>query len=528
MTRIITRRNLLGIAGGMAAMPVVGACRQAGHDDDSGDNGDDAKRQGDGGDTSTGKEMSSKARLPEPFSRPLPIPPVLQPVRSDATTDYYQITQRSSRAQILPGYTTEVWGYDGRFPGPTIESRSDRKVAVTHRNELPVPTVTHLHGGVVPAQYDGYPTDMVMPASGMSGGMDDAIAHGSYDYLYPFGQPAATLWYHDHRMDFTGPQVYRGLAGFHLLHDAAEQALPLPGQERDVPLMICDRAFAEDGSFDYPSVDSSLTGKPGVTSDYMKGVLGDVILVNGAPWPEFEVDAVRYRFRLLNASNARRYQLALDPPPPSGAAFVQVGSDVGLLDRPIDHDTLTIASAERFDVVIDFGAYPVGTKVTMVNKYGTGSTGHVMRFHVARKATDDSTVPSRLVQLEPLSAPSAVTRKMKFSRSGSNYETWTINGQAFDQNRIDAQVSRGATERWLITTNAHHPVHIHSGHFQVLTRNGKKPGPYDAGWKDTVDMAPEEEVEIGVRFHQYPGKYVFHCHNLEHEDMAMMANIQVT
>ncbi|TQS25088.1 multicopper oxidase family protein [Microbispora sp. KK1-11] len=534
MTWNMTRRNLLGLAGGMAAIPLVVACQPRADDtsSDQQDHGSHSDSRGDdrhGDDkNSTGRLLRSDAQLPEPFTSPLPVPPVLRPVRTDATTDYYEITQRPGRAAILPGYSTEVWGYDGRFPGPTIESRSGRQVVVRHRNELPVPTVTHLHGGVTPSRYDGYPTDVVLPVGGTSAGSAGAIAHGSFDYVYPLGQPAATLWYHDHRMDFTGPQVYRGLAGFHLVHDAVEEALPLPRRERDVPLMICDRAFAADGSFHYPSIDSSLTGKPGVTSDFMKGVLGDVILVNGAPWPVLEVAAVQYRFRLLNASNARRYQLALDPPPPSGAAFVQVGSDVGLLGRPIDHEAIDIAPAERFDVVVDFGSYPVGTQVTLVNRYGTGSTGHVMRFHVVRKARDDSTVPPRLADLEQPSPPSTITRRMKFSRSGSHYETWTINGQAFDPNRIDAQVSLGATERWLITTNADHPVHIHLGHFQVLSRNGGKPGPYDAGWKDTVDMRPEDEVEIVVRFNGYRGRYVFHCHNLEHEDMAMMANIEVT
>src|SRR5690606_5769142 len=123
---------------------------------------------------------------------------------------------------------------------------------------------------------------------------------------------------------------YRGLAGFHLIRDDEEEALGLPYGERDIPLMIADRAFGEDGSFAYPSIDPSLSDEPGVKKEYMSGVLGDCILVNGAPWPELEVSATRYRFRILNASNARRYELALDPPK---APFIQVGSDQGLLDR---------------------------------------------------------------------------------------------------------------------------------------------------------------------------------------------------
>ncbi|GGP14319.1 hypothetical protein GCM10012278_69640 [Nonomuraea glycinis] len=178
------------------------------------------------------------------------------------------------------------------------------------------------------------------------------VAQGVRDYVYPLQQPASTLWYHDHRMDFTGPAVYRGLAGFHLVRDAEEDALPLPYGERELPLMITDRAFAEDGSMHYPSVDPSLTTVPGVEDSYIEGVLGDVILVNGAPWPVAEVSATRHRLRVLNASNARRYDLALDPPPPGGQAFTQIGSDQGLLDTPRVHDHLPIAAAERYDLVV--------------------------------------------------------------------------------------------------------------------------------------------------------------------------------
>src|SRR5690606_15387110 len=152
-------------------------------------------------------------------------------------------------------------------------------------------------GGKTPAEHDGYPTDLVDP-------------QGSHEYVYPVDQPAATLWYHDHRMDFTGPQVYKGLAGFHLIHDDEEESFDLPSGERDIPLMIADRAFAEDGSMIYPARDPSLHHTPGVEPDYMSGVLGDCILVNGVPWPTLEVTNTKYRFRILNASNARRYRLA--------------------------------------------------------------------------------------------------------------------------------------------------------------------------------------------------------------------------
>ncbi|MCI0685671.1 MAG: multicopper oxidase domain-containing protein, partial [Sporichthyaceae bacterium] len=379
----MTRRQVLRLAGGAAVLvPVASAC---------GDSG------------STGVLLRSQATLPEPFSVPLPLPPVLTPVRRDATTDYYQLTQRPATVEILPGYSTEVWGYDGRFPGPTIRSRSGRRVVVRHRNELPVPVSVHLHGGKTPPEHDGYPTDLVLPVGGWTGAAHSGHhSLGVKDYVYPLDQPAATLWYHDHRMDFTGPQVWRGLAGFHLVTDDAEDALPLPKGDHDLPLLLCDRAFAADGSLRYPSLDPTLRGQPGVEEGLEDGVLGDVILVNGAPWPYAEVTGTRYRLRLLNASNARRYRLALDPPPPTGPSFVQVGSDVGLLGRPVGHQDLEIAQAERFDVVVDFSAYPVGTKVTLANRFGDATTSRVLRFHVVRRARDDSVVPARLVDVEPL------------------------------------------------------------------------------------------------------------------------------
>jgi spore coat protein A, manganese oxidase len=216
--------------------------------------------------------------------------------------------------------------------------------------------------------------------------------HGSMDLggsrhfeedVYPLEQRAATLWYHDHRMDFTGPQVWRGLAGFHIIRDDEEDALPLPKGEKDIPLMICDRSFDVDGSFLYPSLDSSLQGIPGVEDDYMDGVLGDTILVNGAPWPVLEVSATKYRFRIINASNARRYELVLEPG--NHVPFVQVGSDSGLLGAPILHRTIRIAQAERFDVVVDFSRYDVGTEVTLRNRMGEGEIASVMRFRVTRK-----------------------------------------------------------------------------------------------------------------------------------------------
>ena len=453
----------------------------------------------------TGELLRSAARLPRPYTVPLPIPPVARPVRSTATTDFYQLAAREADVEILPGLRTRIFGYDGRFPGPTLVSRSGRSTVVTHRNDLPVPVAVHLHGGHTPADSDGYPTDLVAPA-------------GRRDYTYPMRQRAATLWYHDHRMDFTGPQVNRGLAGFHLVTDDEQDALGLPTGDRDIPLMITDRAFDEEGSLRYPAQHHGA----GVTDAYMEGVLGDVILVNGAPWPVLEVAAARYRLRLLNASNARRYRLSLDPP---RTPLVQVASDGGLLERSIEHAAVVLAAGERCEVVVDFAAFPAGAQVTMRNSLGTGTTRDVMRFQVTHRGADDSRVPPQLSRLELLRRETAVrTRTWSFRRAPTGeHPGWLLDGRAFDPTRIDADVRLGEVEIWRFNSDLHHSVHVHLDPFQVLERRGADPGPYDGGWKDTVDISPSESVDVAVRFTDYPGRYLLHCHNLEHEDMAMMA-----
>ncbi|MER5391972.1 multicopper oxidase domain-containing protein [Saccharopolyspora sp. NPDC002686] len=520
MSTAMGRRRFLGLAGGagiVLAAGLGGPQLLARH-------------------TSTGAVLRSAVPLPAPFQLPLAIPPVLEPVAQDDFADRYEITAREAMAEILPGLRTPIWGYEGIFPGPTVESRRGRTAIIRHRNELPVPTVAHLHGGRTPPESDGYPTDLVLPTRGWNHGhhgMHDpraSIARGSREYIYPLDQRAALLWYHDHRMDFTGPAVYRGLAGLHVVRDDEEDALPLPRGEREIPLLITDRAFAADGSFDYPSLDPSLTTVPGVTDAYAAGVLGDVVLVNGVPWPVHEVSATRHRLRVLNASNARRYELALDPPPPDGPAFVQIGSDGGLLASPVAHDSIALASAERHDVIVDFGRYPVGTEVTLVNRLGTGSTAQVMRFRVTRREPDDSAIPPRLSEVEPLRREQAVVTRDFAFRSGRHGDRrgWLIGGRPFDTGYVAARPRLGDVEIWRFVADLHHPIHLHLAHFQVLSRGNREPHPLDAGWKDTVDLQPGEAVEVITRFEHYRGRYVFHCHNAEHEDMGMMATFETT
>ncbi|MFC5823086.1 multicopper oxidase family protein, partial [Nonomuraea insulae] len=376
--------------------------------------------------------LTSAAALPKPYAVPLPVPEAAKPVRSTGGVDFYELTERAAEAEMLPGLRTPIWGYGGTFPGPTIRARSGRRTVVKLINQLGEPTVLHLHGGHTPPESDGYPTDLVAPGA-------------SREYVFPLEQRAATLWYHDHRMDYTGPQVWRGLAGMFLIGDAEEAALPLPAGERDLPLLICDRSFAADGTMLYPA----LEGRPGVREAYMGGVLGDVILVNGAPWPELRVARARYRLRLCNASNARAYELS------TGGAMVQIGSDGGLLAAPRTVKQVRLAPGERADVVVDFSAYKVGQYVELRNLDGEGAQARVMRFAVDRNEADDSAVPPRLSTVEALDPGRAtVTRDFEFSSGSMHGGTgWLINGRPFDAKRMEARPKLGDIEVWRLTSD---------------------------------------------------------------------------
>ena len=440
------------------------------------------------------------------FELPLNIPPVAQPSGTDAAgRPIYEIVQQNASVEIIPGLQTEILGYQGMTPGPTIKVDANQEVIVRQINNTNVRTTTHLHGGHMPAGFDGHPVDYVNPGA-------------SKDYYYTNKQVPATLWYHDHTNDFTGDQVYAGLAGFYLMDDDYERSLGLPSGDREVAIVIQDRTFAADGSLVY--------------NDNLMGELGDTILVNGTPYPYFEVDAARYRIRILNGSNARSYNLVLS----NGASFVQIGSDGGLLEAPVVRNSINIAPAERVDVIIDFGTASVGEQIVLQNTAGTGSTAQIMRFDVARAADDPSVIPQVLRPIERLDPAAAVqTRQWVFGMVGGP-KPWVINGLPYEENRVDAFPRVGTTEIWELTnrTGMMHPVHIHDIMWQILDVNGQPPAPEDAGWKDTFKVPPMGTVRVIGRFDDYVGDpneittaYMMHCHILEHEDHSMMTQFIV-
>ncbi|GGK69910.1 spore coat protein A [Sphaerisporangium melleum] len=524
-----TRRQALGIGGALGLTAFAGLSTAAAL----------SRRP-----PATGAQLRSALPLPPAFRTPLPLPAVLKPVATVGGVDRYEVTQREAAIEILPGVRTPMWTYEGVFPGPTIEARRGRPVTVTHRNELPVPTVVHLHGGHTTAASDGYPTDLVLPegrhdATHMAHHMHDMPGMGdpravvtrlTRDYTFPMDQRSTMLWYHDHRMDFTAPAIWRGLAGLHIIRDEEEEGLGLPAGDRELPLVITDRAFDGEGGLLYPSLDPGLRERPGVRESYLAGVLGDVILVNGAPWPVHEVDAVRHRLRVLNASNARHYELEAVTDDGRRLDLVQIGADQGLLAGPVTHRSLPIAPAERYDLVVDFSGVPAGGRVRLRNRLGSGRTREVMAFRIARTAADPSRVPPVLSRDLPSWQRPDAARVRDFSfRAGRMHggHGWLIGGLPFDPARTDVTTRLGDVEIWRLIADVHHPVHLHLVGFRVLSRGGRAPRPHDAGLKDTLSLRPGESAEIITRFTGYRGRYLFHCHNAEHEDMGMMANLEI-
>jgi spore coat protein A, manganese oxidase len=446
--------------------------------------------------TSAGSRASAAAAA-EPFQADLQIPPTLVPVSSTATEERYELTIREGRAEIIPGTLTPVYGYDGIYPGPTIRARKGRTAVVRVTNGLTFHQNVHLHGGLVPAASDGHPMQLIAPG-------------GAFTYTYPNVQDAATLWYHDHAHGLSARTMFYGLAGFYIVEDELEAALDLPSGDFDVPLVIQDRSFDANGELRY-------------TENIDEGFLGDTIVVNGTVSPRFAVRRGLYRLRFLNASNAREYRLQL-----GGQAMVQIASDGGLLEAPVSRNSIPLGPAERVDVVVDFRGFRAGAQVQLRNTLGSGSTATVMRFDVTGHSSVGGRLPSQLRPREEIPAPTA-SRRWELMLSTAGTPLWQLSGLSFEMDRIDARPARGSTERWTFVNRSHraHPMHLHGVHFRVLERSSGAVHAGERAWKDTVMVAVDETVIVQPRFAPYAGRYVFHCHNLEHQEKAMMLQMQI-
>jgi len=463
-----------------------------------------------------------QSKLPAPFTMgwktPLPAPKV-----SVGDTDYFTITQQQVKAQILPDRQTTIWGYNGMTPGPTLYVDQHRKAVVRQICALPdrhpelgynVWTSTHLHGSCSLPEYDGYASDITTP--------------GAFkDYQYPNIQDARTLWYHDHGVHITANNAYMGLAAQYILHSDAERALPIPHGHYDQPLILKDAMFQENGDLV-------------IDDNNENGIYGDVILVNGVPWPRMDVEPRKYRFRVLNASVSRSYDLSLD----TGEPLVVIGTDGGLMPAPQPCAHVKVGMAERYEIVIDFSKYQPGQKVTLKNRspdnnidYDT--TGVVCQFVVGAHVTDprSNEIPQDLnpnMNVMGLKESDAkTTRLMRFERKDGH---WTVNGQTWedvvnsDYELTVANPGLGDVEIWELENPSggwFHPVHIHLVDFKVLDRNGRPPEDWEKGPKDVVYVGENEKVRVIMRFENQVGRYMMHCHNLVHEDHDMMVQFEV-
>ncbi len=480
---------------------------------------------------------------------------------------FYNLYVREALHSFHPNLPVQkIWGYDGIVPGPTFVARYGEPALVRIHNQLPnnaagfgSPEIsTHLHNLHCASESDGFTGDYY---SATKAGPTLASAGSYKDHHYPNcyanydrfdasnGDPReglGTLWYHDHRMDFTGPNVYRGMAGFYLLfdhidsgdeNDTSPSALRLPSGVGvyDIPLAIQDKQFDSGGYLAFDQFES-------------KGQLGNKFLVNGKVQPYFQVKRRKYRFRLLDASLSRFYELYLTQ---GGVnqTFKYIANDGNLLPAPLTMNKVAIGPAERGDIVVDFSKYPAGTQLFLVNRLiqtdGRGPEGalvnvrnaagnlvsagvQILRFDVMGGAvTDNSVVPNVLRGLPPINLAEVVrTRTFEFDKEN---EVWTVNGKIFDPEVISANPKRGTSEIWVLRGKGswHHPVHIHMTEGRILSRNGKAPPAHEIGRKDVYVLKPGEEVRVLMRFSDFTGKYMMHCHNLTHEDHAMMVRWDV-
>jgi spore coat protein A len=480
----------------------------------------------------------------EKFVDPFPILEIIRPTSARPSPEnpagvipHYRLAMRQFMNKVHRDVKpTRLWGFAEGSPGPTIETRSGEGLLVEWANELPkahflpidhtvhgaeadkpsVRVVTHLHGAKAPANSDGYPEDWWLPGT-------------SKTYYYPNRQNAAHLWYHDHALGITRLNVYAGLFGNFFVRDSFEDNLNLPKGKYEIALTICDRSLDLAGQLYYPI-------SPDPQSPWVPDCFGDAILVNGKLFPYLDVEPRKYRFRILNAGNGRFFHLALS----NGQEFHQIGTDLGLLPAPAKLKSLLIAPGERADLVLDFSGH-AGEKMVVTNDSLT-----VMQFRVAKTgASDTSSLPSALRPVPKIAESEAVkTRVLTLGEKddkATNPVMMLLNNAHWDM-PVTENPALNSVEIWnlLNFTDDSHPIHLHLVRFQILDRRpfepeyyykggrveyigaAVPPAPNEAGWKDTVQAHPGMVTRIIIRFEGYPGRYVWHCHILEHEDNEMM------
>jgi spore coat protein A, manganese oxidase len=486
-----------------------------------------------------------------PFVDPLPIPRIAKPLGTRPDPEhpgrqipYHRIAMREIQQRIhrdLP--PTRMWSFNDSFPGPTIETQSGDAMIVEWANELPprhflpidhslhgaesslpeVRSVVHLHGGRTPAASDGYPEEWVVPGH-------------SQTCFYPSRQDAALLFYHDHTMGINRLNIYAGMQGFFIVRDAAEASLNLPAGKYEVPIMVCDRLLRTDGQLEYPVSENSKL-------PWVPEVFGNAILVNGKLLPYLEVEPRTYRLRIMNGSNGRFYRFSLS----NKSEFHIIGNDQGLLSSPVATHRVPLAPAERVDIVVDFAAM-AGTHLRMVS-----DSFDILEFRVAPKDSDSRPQPVLPTTLRPPTrldpAKAVYTRRLTLDERMNDVQNsmgMLLNNTPWHM-PITEKPRLGTTEIWELVnlTDDSHPIHLHLVRFQILSRRRfdqfdfqskgtlrftgpeQPPEPLESGWKDTVRADPGMVTRILIPFEGFAGRYVWHCHILEHEDNEMMRPYEV-
>jgi len=462
-----------------------------------------------------------------------------------------ELVARPDELQLLPGPSTGVWRYAGRvlkgpsdavlalpgsYAGPIFRFKTGQKVRIRYKNQIPQPSIVHWHGLIVPERMDGHPRHAV--ASG-----------GEYLYEFTVRNRAGTYWFHPHPHGYTGTQVYGGLAGLILVSDDEEHAARLPDGERDISIVLADRTFDRANQLVYEAA------MGGGMMGSMFGFFGERILANGRSALSFPAASGAYRVRLLNGSNSRIYRIARSDRKP----LVAIASDGGLLAAPETRSFLVLGPAERAELWLDFHDESSGSNIALVAEpldFGGGAMGMMggmmgrgaraptaasssfARFAVGR-SKGRQTLPAHLAEFAPAAATRDLPRREFALTMG--HMRWGINGRVFEMDEVAPyeRIRHGDTEVWEFSNRSSmmvmpHPMHIHGVQFRVLERIGTPPdlqelraGFLDGGVKDTVLVLPGERVRVLLSFNDFRGLFLYHCHNLVHEDMGMMRNFRV-
>lgn len=484
------------------------------------------------------------------------VEPLLDPnVNRFAPRKLYEVHQQVAQVSVSPDLPLQtMWGFDGRVPGPTYVAFYGEPILVRNFNELPDQNggfglnqvTTHLHNGHTPSESDGFPCDWFRSGKFYDQHYPNVLA-GFASTHQPDGDPneaMSTLWYHDHRVEFTSQNVYKGLAGFYLLFNDKDTGNELTGfhlptfPDYDIPLMLTDKVF------------NSCTGELCFDLFNLDGILGDKFLVNGKIQPFFEVRKRRYRFRILNAGPSRFYELFLTDLNNLSARipFWVISNDGNLLPRPVQVTSIRLGVAERMDIIVDFANIPNNpSRLYLENRLeqtdGRGPSGQILpagrgnlllEFRIGTPAPDQSVDPATGPQFYALPDSTATPRVVRTFRFERQNGQWAINGRLMESDCSVARftVQKNSVEHWILQNNSggwQHPIHIHFEEFQILTRNGVAigTGSVEKARKDVVRLGFNEEVKLFFRFRDMVGRFPMHCHNTIHEDHAMMLRFDI-